>query len=144
MAKRKLSLKQRIAVRSEISVGLARQRKPADILREVAAKYGITTITGRWYLKQVRDASQQSHASKDHRLPDRRGRSSTGSIAKRSPTHPSLRDVLEAKKLIPQWQMFVKKEESLRKLEGKIWHELQEVTTKASKLQQRIRALTAL
>ena len=54
MAKRKLSESQRAAIRKELAELLRSSETKAAALQTVAKKYGITTITARWYAKTLK------------------------------------------------------------------------------------------
>jgi len=161
MAKRKLSEPQRASIRKEISELLRAGKSKADTLRAVAKKYGITTITARWYLKSLKTAAS-SNGSKPS--PVKTKRPSAHKAKKASPGQnghsrgngavlrlvASIKGVAEetfsrarqAKQLIPKWQAYVSKELSLRKLESKIRQELKAVSSKAEAMRRRIKALT--
>jgi hypothetical protein len=152
MAKRKLSPQQRETIRKEIRLSLNQKKKQADILRAVAKKYGITTITARWYYKSIvrpvkaptpKKAKASRAISYTPRVQATNGASlrivqQVVSLADRS-----FKRVLEAKKLIPKWQSYVKKEAALKKLESKVKSDLRAISTKASALHRRIQALTS-
>jgi hypothetical protein len=163
MAKRKLSPEQRITIRKEIRQYLVQKKKPSEIQKLVAKKYGITTITVRWYLKSVRDP--QSGAS--GRATPQRG--AKRNVARKAPKAPAARNGhasaggaihrlvasiqaiaeetfsrgRQAKKLIPQWRAYVSKELTLTKLESRVRHELRVVSSRAKALHRKIRALTS-
>ena len=154
MAKRKLSPQQRQTIRKEIRQHIARKEKQADILRTIAEKYGITTITARWYYKGIAQPTKQSRRTpKVTRKYKVRGRRRRTRLAKdgafsrlvqqvQSVADKSFKRALAVKKLIPKWQIYVKKEASLRKIEGKLKRQLRSVSAKAGALHRRIQALT--
>lgn len=51
MAKRKLTSEQRDSVRKEVKEMVAGGKPRAEVLKAVAEKYGISTESARWYLK---------------------------------------------------------------------------------------------
>src|SRR5688572_12550016 len=53
MAKRKLSPEQRTKLRAELAEAVKAKRKTPEVLEEISKKYGITTITARWYLNSL-------------------------------------------------------------------------------------------
>jgi len=155
LAKRKLSLQQRNSVRKQIRKGLAQKKKPADILRGVAEKFGIATITARWYLKKVVDPGKAStrkrkvvrlaarrHARRSSRVQPTNGASMRFVHQVQAIAAKSFKRVLEVKKLLPKWQVYVKKEASLRQLEDKVRTQLRTISTKAAALHRRIQSLT--
>jgi hypothetical protein len=163
MAKRKLSPEQRITIRNEIRKYLAEKMKPAEIQRLVAKKYGITTITARWYLKSVRP----SHSSSPGRAAPARGAKPRAARKTRKTSHSpnghaqaggavhrlvaSIQAIADetfsrgrqAKKLIPQWRAYVSKVLSLKKLESQVRRDLRVFSSKAQALQRKIRELTS-
>ena len=163
MAKRKLSPEQRVNVRKEIRQYLAQKKKPSEIQKLVAKKYGITTITARWYLNSVR-SPQSSSAARATAVKGAKYTTSKKSRKESAPTngHPhasgaahrliaNIQAIAEeafargrqAKKLIPQWRVYVTKAISLKKLESQVRRELRIVSSKAEALQRKIRALTS-
>lgn len=144
MAKRKLSAEQRAALRSELKRSIGGDRKTADVLREVAKKYGITTITARWYLKSV-DGSKKAGRRGPGRPPGRRpgrpahGNGSDASLAKQVLDRSAKSK--EASKLVPRWQKLVDKESSLRRLALKVNRQLETTSSKASRMRNRISEL---
>jgi hypothetical protein len=163
MAKRKLSPEQRITIRKEIRKYLSQKKKPADIQRVVAKKYGITTITARWYLKSVRSpqVSSSGRASSANGTGQSAVKKTRKETAARNghPQHTSgvhrlianiqaIADEAfsrgrQAKKLIPLWRGYVSKQLSLKKLESRVRRELHIVSSKAKALQRKIRKLTS-
>jgi hypothetical protein len=156
MAKRKLSPDQREAIRKEMRQGMAQKKKTIDIINAASEKYGITTITARWYLKSLsggRKRASTRRPKQSRRVSRRRGRrpgvrlTTNGSSLRivqqvTSVADKTLKRALEAKKLIPKWQVYVRKEASLRQLESKLKVQLRRVSSKASALHRRIQALT--
>jgi len=61
----------------------------------------------------------------------------------RSAAEESFKRILEVKKLIPMWQVYVKKEASLRYEENRLKRELNSVSTKARRLHRRIDQLSS-
>ena len=154
MAKRKLSPQQRQSVRREIRQFIAKKKNRAEIGKLIAERYEITPITSRWYLRKIigpRTYRSQGGTAKRQTLtfPSRSAVATTDLASLRvvdrvrSLTEKSLKRAMEAKKLIPKWQIYVKKEASLRKLEDQVKSELRVVSLKATALQRRIRALTS-
>ena len=153
MAKRKLSLQERNSIRKEIQQLISQKKKQADILRAMAKKYGIKPITARWYYQSVVGTAKGAFSRKSRVL-----RRAVGHRASNQPANgtslrlinqvQSIADrnfkrVLEVKRLIPKWQVYVKKEAALRKLENRVKTNLRAISTKASELHRKIRALTS-
>jgi hypothetical protein len=153
MAKRKLSLKQRLYLRKDLRQLLAQKKKQADILRAIAKKYGITTISARWYyhsiVRPARPSPVQEAAVSGRTIEYRSQAHADNATSLRivhevqSIAEKNFKRFLEAKKLIPKWQIYVKKEAALRKLESKVRSDLRAVSNKASALHRKIRALTS-
>jgi hypothetical protein len=141
MAKRKLSPEKRAELRAYLKKSIGGEQKTADVLREVAKKYGITTITARWYLKSV-DGSKKA----GRRGPGRpRGRK-LGRPAGSNGSHAGFLKMVEARaenakaagKLVPRWQALVGKESTLRRQVLKLSRQLKSTSRKASKLRSMI------
>ncbi|SRR5258708_2271645 len=163
MAKRKLSPEQRVTIRKEIRQFLTQKMKPADLQRLIAKKYGISTITARWYLKSVRSPQSPSprQVTRAVGARGRDARKNRKESAKRighAPANGAIHRLVasiqaiaeetfargrEAKKLIPQWRVYVRKELSLKKLESRVRRELRVVSKKAKALHRTIRKLTS-
>jgi hypothetical protein len=166
MAKRKLSESQRASIRTELASLLRTAKTKAEAFRSVAKKYGITTITARWYSKTLKGAPKPAKAKAAKAAPAARkaaaapakprgraaarnghgviagavGKIVAGALATAGKAFARAR---EAKKLIPQWQQAVQKEFSLRKVERKVRQELRLVAKKARTLHQKIKSLTS-
>jgi hypothetical protein len=152
MAKRKLSLEQRQSVRQDVRQLVSQKKRQAEILRAVAKKYGITPVTARWYynsiVRAVKPASarkaKRSRRALAYRPPPPAGGTALRIVHQvQSIAEKNLRRVLEVKRLIPKWQSYVKKEAALRKLESKVKSDLRSISTKASALHRKIRALNS-
>jgi hypothetical protein len=163
VAKRKLSPQQRETVRKEIRQYLAEKKKPADIQRTVAKKYGITTITARWYLKSVRNpqspsAGRAAPARSSKRASTKKTRKQRAQTNGHTPrsgavhrlfanvqaiAHETFSRAHQLKKLVPQWRAYVSKEFSLRKLEARARRELRAISSKARALHRKIKKLTS-
>ena len=138
MAKRKLSSEQRVALRLELKAGLAGKKKQADILRAIAEKYGITTITARWYLKSL-------DGHKKGRKPGRRGpgrppgSGNVDGLVKL--VEEQSRNAKAARRLVPRWQTLMSREASLKRLAAKVDRQLAATSRKATTLRKRLDAL---
>ena len=152
MAKRKLSSEQRAELRQEMAKALEAGQKPADILNETAKKYGITTITARWYLKSL-DGSKGKRAGKA-----RRGRPpGSGRGAGRRGRPPGrdaglsgmveavqaegLKKAKAAQRLFARWQSLLTKEGALRRIERKVGRQLARLERQTKSLGRRISRL---
>ena len=74
MAKRKLSGSQRLALRKELKRRIAAGVKPVKFLEKIAAKYGLSTVTVRWYLKGLTNGKASKRKSAAKRKPVRKTR----------------------------------------------------------------------
>lgn len=162
MPKRKLSETQRGAIRKDIGNLLKAGKSIAETLRTVAKQFGVTTVTARWYLKSLKSsptiASSKAQSKKAKRA---RGRLAVRSAAYRNGSatkqggayrlvaglkavaEDALSRARQAKKLIPQWHLYLSQELSLRKMEKKIGKELKVAARKAHALGLRIKELTS-
>jgi len=164
MAKRKLSESQRSAIRKELAELLKKAKTKAEAFRAVAKKYNITTITARWYAKTLKGVPARAakaskavlrKASEIVARPAARARghrngtaNGVGDAAGRllsslaSAAELALARAKRAKKIVPQWQAYVRKELSLRKLEARVRRDLQVAARKAQELGKKVKALT--
>jgi hypothetical protein len=163
VAKRKLSPEQRVTIRKEIREYLTQKMKPSEIQKLVAKKYGITTITARWYLKSVRDPQSPSSARatpakgakrRAARKPRKASAPRNGHPQAGGAIHRLVANIeaiaeeafsrgRQAKKLVPQWRAYVSKELTLKKLESRVRRELRVISSRAKALHAKIRALTS-
>ncbi len=146
MAKRKLSAEQRTSLREDLKKGVAAGKKTADLLREIAEKYKITTITARWYLKSVGGTPKRKSGRRGPgRPPGRRpGRPALGTISDSGlakQVQEQSDKANEAKKIVPRWQKLVDKEAQLRRQALKVERLLEATASKASQLRNRISEL---
>ena len=142
MAKRKLTSEQRAALRKELAQ-LSKTDKPRmEILRAVAAKYSISTITARWYLNGLKGGKGRRGKRRGRRGAGRPGLGMRLVSTMQAAADRTFTKVLEAKKLIPRWQKFVKREFSLKKAERKLRLQLKAASRKAKMLHRRILELT--
>ena len=140
MAKRKLSSEQRAELRSDLKKAIGGERKTADVLRDVAKKYGITTITARWYLKSIDGGARKARGAKRGRKP---GRPAAGDAGLLRLVEEQARNAKEARKLVPKWQRLVSREASLRQLASRVQRKLSATSQQAVALRKRIDALVA-
>jgi len=160
MAKRKLSESQRASISKELGALLRTSKTKAEALRAVAKKYGITTITARWYAKSLKGpaapatkpakaAATKPQAKQAPKAPAARNGTAAPAFSVAGRLVAGVKAIAErtfararqAKALIPQWQAYVTKEFSLRKAEKRVREELREVAGKAQALDRRIKEL---
>jgi hypothetical protein len=140
MAKRKLSGDQRAELRASLKKAMATGQKTPDVLRENAKKYGISTITVRWYLKSVN--GKLRNARKGSRLARKLGRptgSNSSNLVKLVDDQVS--SAREARRLLPRWQRLVSRELTLKNLASKLERKLAATSRKASRLRKLLDAL---
>lgn len=142
MAKRKLSESQRGTLRTALAKGLKAGRKVAELVKEAAEKYGITTITARYYLASIGRSKKTSKRSRRRKAPEL----TNGALPRfvkmvESKAASAAKKLREAQRLVPKWRDLVKKEHSLKSLESKVRRELTSVARKAKSLGARIRGL---
>jgi hypothetical protein len=161
MAKRKLSQSQRASIRKELAALLRTAKTKADALRAVAKKYGITTITARWYAKSLKGAASptakpakavapKSQARVARKAPSARNGTSNGVAVAASRLVASLASAAElavarvkqAKKLVPKWQAYVRKELTLKKAERRVRAGLRAASRMARVLERKIKDLS--
>lgn len=149
MAKRKLSAEQRAELRADLKKSIGGDEKTADVLRRVAKKYGITTITARWYLKSIGGtpklrAGKRGPGRPPGRKPGRPA-GSNGNPSDYLKTISARTEVAKAAKaagkIIPRWQALLDKESGLRRLALRIERKLEATSQKASELRNRIKEL---
>jgi hypothetical protein len=140
MAKRKLSSDQRAELRVELKKAIGGERKTADVLRDVAKKYGITTITARWYLKSIGGGPKKARGgAKRGRKPGRPPGGGDAGLLRL--VEAQARNAKEARKLVPRWQRLVSREASLRQLASRVQRKLSTTSQRAVALRKRIDAL---
>ncbi len=89
MAKRKLTAEQREELRKMIARDTALGRSAGEIVKELSEKYGITTVSARWYLKSGEPKAKRKGKAKrgrpkgSGRKPGKRGRPKGSRAAKR-------------------------------------------------------------
>lgn len=137
MAKRKLSSEQRAELRAELKKAIGAGRKTADVLRDVAKNYGITTITARWYLKSI-DGVKGARGRRGRKPGRPPGTGDSGLLRLVEERH---RDAREARKLVPRWQKLVSRETLLRRQAGRVRRRLDATRRRALALRKRIDAL---
>jgi hypothetical protein len=144
MAKRKLSAEARMELRAYLKKSIGGEQKTADVLRVVAKKYGITTITARWYLKSV-DGSRKAVRRGPGRPPGRKPGRPAGSNGSDSGLIKKVQEqadsAKEARKIVPRWQKLVDRESALRHLAAKLNSRLEATAKKTSQLRSRINEL---
>ena len=155
MAKRKLSEKDRAALRRMLKRGLAKRIPQSELLKGVAKKYGISTETARWYLKSLSKA--KSTKRKPAKTTRRRRRKDSKSGQASAPARvrkaqatarDRAREAAALKRLLPEYNQARRNQEKLRdrlqevhQLERAVSGSLRQATKRARKLESQLRGL---
>lgn len=140
MARKKLSDSQRVAVRKEIQKRLDAGASRSSVGRELARKYGVSTVTIRWYIKSLRGISIQPRAQLIGR-PSPKGSLRLLDIVQNI-SEDGLARALAAKKLFLQLQQKLEESDRLRRSEQEIRKSLETVMASARKLEEKLHRLT--
>lgn len=135
MAKRKLSSEQRAELRADLKKAAGGDRKTADVLRDVAKKYGITTITARWYLNSLDGVKRGKRGRKPGRP------SGNGDAGLLKLVEEQARSAQEARRLVPRWRKLVVRESELRRQANSVQRKLDATRRRAVALRKRIDVL---
>lgn len=127
MARKKLTEAQRVAIKKEILKKLSSGESRTSVGRQLSRKYGVSTVTIRWYIKSLKGTP----------APLARSRSSMRLLdIVRNVSAEGLARALAAKKLFTQLQQKLAQAEQLRK-------SLESATSAARRLERRLHRLTA-
>lgn len=129
MARKKLSESQRAAIRKEIRRRLAAGDSKTSLGRDLSRKYGVSTVTIRWYVKSLQG---------DSALPAVSARSRTSMRILdivRNVSEEGLARALAARKLFVQLQAKLAESEKLRR-------SIELVDASARKLEKKLQKLT--
>lgn len=139
MARKKLSDAQRVAIRKDILKRLGAGASRTSTSRELARKYGVTTVTIRWYIKSLKGTASGRSTS----LPRQGPRSSLRllDIVKGVSTD-GLERALAAKKLFLELQAKLEESERLRRTEQEIRKSRETLLAGARKLEEKLHRLT--
>ena len=134
MAKKKLSGAQRVAIRKDILRRLAAGQSRSSIGRLLARKYGVSTVTIRWYIKSLKGAAAPRNGSP------------SGSIRLldlvKHVSEDGLNRALAAKKLFTQLQAKLAESEKLRQAEREVRRSLEIIMASAKRLEKKLQKLT--
>ena len=128
MARKKLSDAQRAAIKKEILKKLKAGESRTSVGRQLSKKYGVSTVTIRWYVKNLKGkaAAPAARASASIRLLDIVKNVSAEGLAR----------ALAAKKLFVQLQQQLAQTEQLRR-------SLDAATARARQLEKKLQRLTS-
>lgn len=143
MAKRKLSAEKRAELRADLKKATGGGKKTADVLRESAKKYGITTITARWYLNSLNGKKPKRRTGRPagRRGPGRPPGFKGGVASFVKAVHARAENAKQASRLISRWQILVDNESNLRRQALKLERKLEATSSKAGQLRDRIAEL---
>jgi hypothetical protein len=134
MARKKLSDAQRVAVRKEIAKRLGAGESRSSVGRLLARKYGVSTVTIRWYIKSLRGAAAPRNGSGSPiRLLD---------LVKHV-SEDGLNRALAAKKLFLELQAKLRESERLRRAENELRKSRESLLASARRLEEKLQRLTA-
>ena len=129
MARKKLSDAQRAAIKKEILKKLAAGDSRTSVGRQLSKKYGVSTVTIRWYVKTLKGRAPA--------LPVARTRSSLRLLdIVKNVSEEGLARALAAKKLFVQLQQQLAQTEELRR-------SLDAATARAKELEKKLQRLTS-
>jgi hypothetical protein len=133
MARKKLSDAQRVAIRKEILKRLRAGASRSSVGRELAKKYGVSTVTIRWYIKSLKGPAPASRNGGTRvRLLD----------LVKSVSEDGLARALAAKKLFRQLEAKLEESERLRRAEEEIRKSRESLLASAKKLQAKLHRMT--
>lgn len=133
MAKRKLSAEQRVELRSELKKALEAGKPTPEILKEASAKYGISTITARWYLNSLRERKPSNGSTKARRGRPRGSRNRAGSIRHgdlQTLAAEKLKEARKAARLLPRYKRLLAREKEMEKDHRSLTKKLERVRGK--------------
>jgi hypothetical protein len=130
MARKKLSDAQRAAIRKEILKRLGAGESRSSIGRELSRKYGVSTVTIRWYIKSLKGAPANGRGA--IRLLD---------LVKHV-SEDGLNRALAAKKLFRELQAKLEESERLRRAEEQLRKSRESLLESARRLEAKLHRLT--
>ncbi len=165
MAKKKLSVEQREELRQELAASIKAGKSVVESVTAVAGKYGLSTVTVRWYLaklgivpkgKRGRPAGSKTakrgpgrpKGSGQKRGPGRpKGSGPNGTLtagmvaAVQSKAAAAIKNGRAAQKLMPRWEKLVAQEQELRRQAAALARRLAGVAAQARALGAKVQAL---
>lgn len=143
MARKKLSDEQRSAIRKEILKKLRAGESRSSVGRQLSKKYGVSTVTIRWYVKSLKGNAPvgRAPASAPATVAPPRSTMRLLDIVK-NVSEEGLARALAAKKLFVQLQAKLADAEKLRRAEREVQRSLQIITASARRLEEKLHKLT--
>jgi hypothetical protein len=143
MAKKKLSGPQRTAIRKEILKRLAAGQSRSSVGRQLSRKYGVSTVTIRWYIKSLKGNAPVPQPSPLPVVAIGRSRQSMKLIdIVKNVSEEGLARALAAKKLFVQLQAKLVESEKLRQAERDVRRSLEILMASAKRLEKKLHKLT--
>ena len=143
MAKKKLSGPQRVAIRKEILKRLAAGQSRSSIGRQLSRKYGVSTVTIRWYIKSLKGNAPGGQGAPMPVVSIGSSRRSMKLLdIVKNVTEEGLSRALAARKLFVQLQAKLAEGERLRRAELQVRKSLAILMASAKQLEQKLHRLT--
>ena len=146
MAKKKLSGPERVAIRKDILKRLAAGQSRSSVGRELARKYGVSTVTIRWYIKSLKGNAPIPPTPRPAPLPALSVGRSRGSLKLldivQNVSEEGLARALAAKKLFLQLQQKLAESEKLRRAEREVRQSIEILMASARRLEKKLQKLT--
>ena len=140
MARKKLSASQREAIRKEILKRLAAGSSRTAVSRDLSKKYGVSTVTIRWYIKSLKGTAPVPQGASLPPVGSRRAMRLLDIV--KNVSEEGLTRALAAKKLFVQLQKKLAETERLRRAEKEVQRSLQLITASARQLEKKLHKLT--
>jgi len=140
MARKKLSQSQRSAIRKEILKRLGAGASRTAVGRDLSKKYGVSTVTIRWYIKSLKGTVAATGSAPISITGPTRAMKLLDIV--KNVSEEGLARALAAKKLFVQLQKKLAETERLRRAEREVQRSLQLITASARQLEKKLYKLT--
>ena len=143
MAKKKLSGPQRVAIRKEILKRLGAGQSRSSVGRQLARRYGVSTVTIRWYIKSLKGNAPGASPAALPVVTIGRSHRSLGLLdLVKNVSEEGLTRALAARKLFVQLQAKLAESEKLRRAEREVRKSLEILMASAKQIEKKLRRLT--
>jgi len=143
MARKKLSGPQRVAMRKDILKRLAAGQSRSSIGRLLARKYGVSTVTIRWYIKSLKGNAPAPTPAPLPVVSIGRSKHSMKLLdIVKNVSEEGLTRALAEKKLLVQLQAKLAESEKLRQTEQDVRRSLEIIMASAKQLEKKLQKLT--